>query len=528
MIGYIYETTNLLNNKKYRGSKKSDKFLDKYIYYGSGKAIKSAVKKYGIDNFSVVLLEEVDGTYKNLIDREDYYIKNLIDSYPHNLIYNISNGAFGGDTSFGKTDAEKKEIRRKQVKTCIEKYGSIGFGLLDKNARHLMALKSASTKKKNNFKFSEETKHKQGSFNRGKHLSEETKNNISNSLRNNPNVGKANRGKHLSEEHRAKISASHIGIGHHIENETKIKLSETMKGHKFSEERNKKISTSLLGHNVSKETRHKIGKIHKGTKRTEEAKKKQSDTLKKFFLEHPTASSWNKGTNYTEDEKTKRSRYKLNKVSSINKEKSKETVYCLSVSDASSYIVENAIVHNCESYLYFAFQYMGTQRDYNNPEYPENRMPKRNNTRLKGGLCKHLTSIIEHIQAGDYYEQMSKDITNWERYITGDTYKSFSKGRNMGQAKKKEKEINWRTLDSFMNDALWAKHGIAKFLNQYNIKKSIADEVEREKNAGEDPTVDEFLDDAFSMNARELAQEAGVDEKAINDYFEQNFGLRID
>ena len=167
----------------------------------------------------------------------------------------------------------------------------------------------------------------------------------------------------------------------------------------------------------------------------------------------------------------------------------------------------------------------GTQRDYNDPKQPENRAPKRNNTKLKGALCKHLTAIAEAIESGEYYEQMAKDITNWRSYISGQAYKSFSKGRLMGQARKREKEIDWRKLDSFMNRALWAKHGIAKFLNQYNIKKSVEDEVERIRATAEDPTIDEFLDDAFSMTTTELAQAAGVDEKAIDDYFRQNFGF---
>ena len=50
-------------------------------------------------------------------------------------------------------------------------------------------------------------------------------------------------------------------------------------------------------------------------------------------------------------------------------------------------------------------------------------------------------------------------------------------------------------------------------------------EVERIRATGEDPTIDEFLDDAFSMTTTELAQAAGVDEKAIDDYFRQNFGF---
>ena len=60
MYGYIYITTNLLNGKKYIGKHKSSEFeFDKY--YGSGKYIKAAIKKYGLENFKCELLESING-----------------------------------------------------------------------------------------------------------------------------------------------------------------------------------------------------------------------------------------------------------------------------------------------------------------------------------------------------------------------------------------------------------------------------------------------------------------------------------
>lgn len=49
MFGYIYETTNLINGKKYIGQKTSRVFL-KEEYLGSGKGIKLAIDKYGLNN----------------------------------------------------------------------------------------------------------------------------------------------------------------------------------------------------------------------------------------------------------------------------------------------------------------------------------------------------------------------------------------------------------------------------------------------------------------------------------------------
>lgn len=56
MYGYVYETTCLINGKKYIGQHKSDHFDTKY--YGSGVAFLNALHKYGKDKFSVKILQE--------------------------------------------------------------------------------------------------------------------------------------------------------------------------------------------------------------------------------------------------------------------------------------------------------------------------------------------------------------------------------------------------------------------------------------------------------------------------------------
>jgi hypothetical protein len=56
MYYYIYQITNLLNGKIYVGKHKSSKHPSDNRYYGSGKQITAAIKKYGIENFKKEVL----------------------------------------------------------------------------------------------------------------------------------------------------------------------------------------------------------------------------------------------------------------------------------------------------------------------------------------------------------------------------------------------------------------------------------------------------------------------------------------
>ena len=95
MYGYIYKTTNLLNNKIYVGKHKCEIFIgNKYL--GSGKHIRAAIIKYGKENFIVELLEECYSK-EDLNKKEQYWIKSL-DARNINIGYNISIGGDGEGT----------------------------------------------------------------------------------------------------------------------------------------------------------------------------------------------------------------------------------------------------------------------------------------------------------------------------------------------------------------------------------------------------------------------------------------------
>lgn len=88
MFGYIYKTTNLINNKIYIGQKKRKRF-DKY-YFGSGLLINRALKSYGKENFKVELLCECN-SQEELNEKERFYIKDL-NSQNKSIGYNILPG----------------------------------------------------------------------------------------------------------------------------------------------------------------------------------------------------------------------------------------------------------------------------------------------------------------------------------------------------------------------------------------------------------------------------------------------------
>lgn len=108
-MGYIYETTNLINNKKYIGLT-NRKILDK-TYLGSGKTILKAINKYGKKNFSVKVLEYVEND-EDLPVRERYFIKTY-DAVNSDKYYNISEGGQWGDVFSGMGEKQYKEVSEK-------------------------------------------------------------------------------------------------------------------------------------------------------------------------------------------------------------------------------------------------------------------------------------------------------------------------------------------------------------------------------------------------------------------------------
>jgi hypothetical protein len=56
IYGYVYIIENLINNRKYIGQHKYSGLNDKK-YMGSGKILRLAIEKYGIENFKKTVIQ---------------------------------------------------------------------------------------------------------------------------------------------------------------------------------------------------------------------------------------------------------------------------------------------------------------------------------------------------------------------------------------------------------------------------------------------------------------------------------------
>ena len=154
---YIYKTTNLLNSKYYVGVHSGPLGS----YYGSGKALKWALKKYGLVNFSREIIDELQTIEEAYAREAEIVNKAFIDQVD---TYNMCLG--------GKIPPSKKGVIR-----------------------------------------SEEAKEKTASFHRGRKRSIETRMKMSNAMKGKRNaLGQTHmRGRKLSEETRKKISLAGMG-----------------------------------------------------------------------------------------------------------------------------------------------------------------------------------------------------------------------------------------------------------------------------------------------------------------------------
>ena len=114
-MAYVYLITNVINNKKYIGSSRKTQIDENY--YGSGKALKNALKKHGKENFTREILWEGEGDARVM---ETYYLTKF-NAAGNSMFYNMTNDARGNNLhkeETKKTVSEKLTGRKFSKETC--------------------------------------------------------------------------------------------------------------------------------------------------------------------------------------------------------------------------------------------------------------------------------------------------------------------------------------------------------------------------------------------------------------------------
>jgi hypothetical protein len=107
----VYKTTNNVNGRYYIGVHKTSNPYDDYL--GSGKYIKRAIEKYGIENFE----KEIMAIFEN--SEEAYLLEKklvTVDLIETGHVYNLTEGGGGGFEFINRTGKKLGQRTRKRSK----------------------------------------------------------------------------------------------------------------------------------------------------------------------------------------------------------------------------------------------------------------------------------------------------------------------------------------------------------------------------------------------------------------------------
>jgi hypothetical protein len=104
----VYETTNVVNGKKYRGAHTCENLDDNYL--GSGRLILKAIAKYGFASFTRSILVECE-TIEDMFAEEAKAVD--LDWVANPMTYNLKVGGEGGWDYINRTGVRWNEEKRK-------------------------------------------------------------------------------------------------------------------------------------------------------------------------------------------------------------------------------------------------------------------------------------------------------------------------------------------------------------------------------------------------------------------------------
>lgn len=224
---YIYLIVNKVNGKTYVGQRKSSKEWNNDSYMGSGKLLKLAKKKHGIENFEKFLIqycyskEETDKAEKFWI--AEYRSRGKAE-------YNIADGGYCSPSFKGKHHSEESRakisasvLRAFELNGTRQKLSEMSRGV-PKPEEHKVAIGNALRGKPKSEEHRQHCKEAQqkyfetheGTF-KGKHHSEETKRKIAETKKGKPSWNKGlklgSNGTHWYNNGKINIKAKECPVG---------------------------------------------------------------------------------------------------------------------------------------------------------------------------------------------------------------------------------------------------------------------------------------------------------------------------
>lgn len=120
MFYYMYQIKNKVNGKIYVGVHKTSDMNDGYM--GSGKVIRAAINKHGIENFDKTILEIFESSEEMFMREKEVVTEDFL---LRDDVYNLRRGGSGGFDYINKQGLQK--IARRNTNEKLEKKYGLNF-----------------------------------------------------------------------------------------------------------------------------------------------------------------------------------------------------------------------------------------------------------------------------------------------------------------------------------------------------------------------------------------------------------------